>query len=186
MARRVCPVWIGYFLVNPLRKLYQHPEKILGHYIREQMVVLDIGCAMGFFSLPLSEMVGPQGKVIAVDVQEGMINALKKRAVKAGLLDRLEIRLCDQSSLGLNDFMGKIDFALASAVVHEVPDASRFFSELYELLKPGGKCMVLEPKGHVSEKDFSLTASVAKKSGFSVVENPQVARSRTALFGKIM
>lgn len=184
MARKVCPVWIGYLLVSPLRKLWQHPRKILGHYIREQMVVLDIGCAMGFFSLPLSAMVGPKGKVICVDVQEGMINVLRKRAVKAGLLDRMEIRLCDQNSLGLSGFKGKIDFALASAVVHEVPDPSRFFVELYELLKPGGTCLVMEPKGHVSEKDFILTVSVAEMSGFKLVENPRVVRSRTALCAK--
>lgn len=184
MARNVCPVWIGYLLASPLRKLFQNPKKIFGHYVREGMMVLDIGCAMGFFSLPLSEMVGPKGKVICADVQEGMINALKKRAIKADLLDRIEIRLCDQDSLGLDDLIGKIDFTLASAVVHEVPDPSRFFTELYELIKPDGKCLVLEPKGHVSEKDFNLTVSIAKTSAFKVVENPHIARSRAVLFEK--
>ena len=184
MARSVCPVWIGYLLASPLRKLFQNPKKVLGHYVREQMMVLDIGCAMGFFSLPLSEMVGPKGKVICVDVQEGMINALKKRAIKAGLLDRIEIRLADQSSLGLTNYKGRIDFALASAVVHEVPDCYHFFYQVYEILKPGGKCLVLEPKGHVSEKDFMLTVSVAQKNGFNAVESIRAARSRTALFEK--
>ena len=184
MARSVCPVWIGYLLANPLRKLFQNPKKILGRYIRERMVVLDIGCAMGFFSLPLSEMVGPKGKVICVDVQQGMINALKKRAIKAGLLDRIDIRLCKQNSLDLSGFTGQVDFALASAVVHEVPDPSHFFFELYELLKPDGKCLILEPKGHVSLKDFTLTVSIAKKNGFKTAENPKITRSRVALFDK--
>ena len=70
MAKRVCPVWIGYLLASPIRKLFQNPKKILYHYVKEGMMVLDIGCAMGFFSLPLSEMVGSKGKVICVDVQK--------------------------------------------------------------------------------------------------------------------
>jgi ubiquinone/menaquinone biosynthesis C-methylase UbiE len=177
-------VWIGYLLASPLRKLFLNPKKVLGRYVREQMMVLDIGCAMGFFSLPLSEMVGPKGKVICVDVQEGMINALKKKAIKAGLLDRIETRLCDKNSLGLTNYKGRVDFALASAVVHEVPDPYHFFYQVYELLKPGGKCLVLEPKGHVSEKEFILTVSVAQKSGFNAVESIRAARSRTALFEK--
>lgn len=184
MAKRVCPVWIGYFLASPIRKLLQNPKKILYHYVKEGMMVLDIGCAMGFFSLPLSEMVGSKGKVICVDVQEGMIKALKKRAIKAGLLGRIETRLCDRGSLGLNDFAEKIDFALASAVVHEIPDPSLFFTELYEVIKPDGKCLVVEPKGHVSKKDFDLTVSMAEKNGLNVVESPHIARSRAVLFEK--
>jgi ubiquinone/menaquinone biosynthesis C-methylase UbiE len=185
MAKRVCPVWIGYLLASPIRKLLQNPKKILCHYVKEGMMVLDIGCAMGFFSLPLSKMVGSKGKVICVDVQEGMIKALKKRAVKAGLAARIETRLCDRGALGLNDLAKKIDFALASAVVHEIPDPSLFFTELYEVIKPGGKCLVVEPKGHVAEKDFDLTVSVAQKSGLNVVESPHIARSRAVLFEKL-
>jgi 2-polyprenyl-3-methyl-5-hydroxy-6-metoxy-1,4-benzoquinol methylase len=58
MAQRVCPIWVGYLLASPVRKLYQNPKKILGAYVREGMKILDIGCAMGFFSLPLAEMTG--------------------------------------------------------------------------------------------------------------------------------
>ena len=186
MERKVCPVWIGYLLASPLRKLFQNPKKILGPYVKEGMKVLDVGCAMGFFSLPLSEMVGSKGKVVCVDVQKGMINALEKRARKAGLSNRIETRLCDQKSLGLNDLTEEIDFALAAAVVHEVPDAFRFFSEVYETIKPAGKCLVMEPKGHVSENAFDATVSAAKQSGFNPVGNPHVNRSRVILFEKNM
>jgi len=75
MAERTCPVWVGYLLASPVRKLFENPKKILGEYIKEGMTVLDLGCAMGFFSIPAARMVGPNGKIICVDVQEKMIFA---------------------------------------------------------------------------------------------------------------
>jgi len=184
MAHRVCPLWVGYVLACPLRRILQNPEKILAPYIKEGMKVLDVGCAMGFFGLPLAQMVGPDGKVVCVDVQEKMIQSLKKRAKKAGLSDRIETRICLSDSLDLNDLNEAIDFALASAVVHEVPDASGFFSELYQALKQAGKILVLEPKGHVSKSDFEKTVCAAQKNGFLVVGNPEIRGSRAVLLKK--
>jgi 2-polyprenyl-3-methyl-5-hydroxy-6-metoxy-1,4-benzoquinol methylase len=77
MAKHVCPVWVGYLLSSPIRKLFQDPDKILGPYIKEGMTVLDFGCAMGFFSLPAARMVGSNGKVICIDIQKGMIEKLE-------------------------------------------------------------------------------------------------------------
>jgi len=184
MAKKVCPVWVGYLLSIPVRKLFQNPKKMLSPYVEEGMKVLDIGCAMGFFSLPIARMVGSNGKVICVDVQDKMVKSLEKRAQRAGLADRIETRICHHNSLGLDDFKEEIDFALASAVVHEVSDASNFFSETYETTKPTGRFLVVEPKGHVSEMDFKITVSVAEKCGFKVIDTPRMARSRAVLLGK--
>jgi ubiquinone/menaquinone biosynthesis C-methylase UbiE len=70
MAKRFCPFWVGYLLINPLRTLMQNPKKILSQYVISGMKVLDIGCGMGFFSLPIARMIGPHGRVICLDVQE--------------------------------------------------------------------------------------------------------------------
>jgi ubiquinone/menaquinone biosynthesis C-methylase UbiE len=184
MAREVCPTWVGYLLASPIRKLLQNPDKILGQYVEEGMKTLDIGCGMGFFSLPLAEIVGSNGKVICVDVQEKMIESLEKRAQKAGLSNRVETRICPHSSLGVGDLKEVIDFVLAFAIVHEIPDASRFFGEIYEAIKPTGKLLVAEPKGHVSERDFETTVSVAEQNGFEVIGSPQIGQSRAALLGR--
>jgi len=76
MPKRVCPAWLGHFLANPIRKLIHPPQKILSPYVREGMTVLDIGCGMGFFRISLAQMVGPNGKVIWVDMQEKMLQLL--------------------------------------------------------------------------------------------------------------
>jgi len=184
MAEHVCPVWVGYLLASPVRKLVQNPKKLLGPYVGEEMTVLDIGCAMGFFSLPMARMVGPNGKVICVDLQEKMIAALEKRARKAGLSDRIETRLCQPNSLGLDDLEGEINFALASAIVHEVPDPSMFFSEISAAMKSAGSVLVAEPSGRVSEEDFEISIFIAERNGFKVIARPQISRSRVVLLEK--
>ena len=184
MAEHVCPVWVGRLLASPLRKLFDNPKKILGQYISDGMTALDIGCAMGFFSLPLAEMVGVQGKVICIDLQERMIEVLEKRARKAGLAERIETHLCSKNSLGLEEFTGTIDFALAFAVVHEVPDVGSFFSEIYEAIKPDGKFFVAEPRGHVSETNFDATVSLAVGKGFKEVKRSQTFFGRAVLLKK--
>ena len=108
MERHVCPWWIGFLLVSPLRRWSQDPVKILGPLIKEGMKVMDVGCAMGFFSLPMARMVGPTGQVICIDSQEKMIKSLKKRAAKAGLSDRIETRVCSPNSLEIDDIPGDI------------------------------------------------------------------------------
>ena len=127
MAARICPPWKGYLLINPLRKLLENPNKILGQFVREGMTVLEPGCGMGYFTLPLARLVGPEGRVVAVEIQPKMLSALERRARKAGLLSRIELRQARADRLGVEDLAGEVDFAGALHLVHEVPDQS-FFS----------------------------------------------------------
>lgn len=184
MAKRLCPVWVGYLLISPLRTLMQNPGKILGLYVTEGMKVLDIGCGMGFFSLPLARIVNSHGKVVCVDVQEKMIKTLKKRAEKAGLTDRIETRVCHRDSLDLDGLNKEVDFVLAFAVIHEVSNVCSFLSDVYKVLKPSGRFLIVEPKGHVSGKDFEKTLSVAQRRGFILSEQPKVRHSQTVLLEK--
>src|SRR5664280_1593675 len=130
MTHRVCPWWLGYWLTCPLRRYGQDPHKILEPYVSEGITVLEPGPGMGFFTLALARLVGPSGRVVAVDVQPKMIERLKRRAAKAGLLDRVDARVAPAESMGITDLQGSADFTLAFAVVHEFPDAGRFFAEV--------------------------------------------------------
>ena len=146
------------------------------------MNVLDLGCGMGFFSLPMAKMTGKRGKVFSIDLQEKMIKGLVKRAQKAGLSDRIEARTCHQNSLEVNDLAGKIDFALAFALVHEVPDKNRLFTEICNTLNQDGKFMIVEPSGHVSKEDFEKTVAIAQSAGFEALSVLKIRRSHAAIF----
>jgi SAM-dependent methyltransferase len=181
MANHVCPWWLGYFLVSPLRRLWQPPEKILAPFVREGMLVLEPGCGMGFFTLDLARIVGPNGRVVAVDLQDRMLAGLRRRAARAGLLDRIDVRPAQANRLGIADLAGRVDVALALHVVHEVPDAAGFFAEIAASLKPDGRLLFVEPRGHVSADVFGASLAMAEKAGFRIVDRPTIRRDPAAL-----
>ncbi len=184
MGDRVCPPWVGYFLLSPLRRLLENPNKMLGRFVREGMIVLEPGSGMGYFTLPLARMVGPHGRVVAVDIQPKMLSVLNRRAQRAGLSNRIELRQAEAERLGVEHLSGKVDFATALYMVHEVPDPGSFFSEIWEALKRGGSLFVVEPKYHVSQKQFEETLAIAEKIGFKLdTKFSRIAR-RAALLTK--
>ena len=184
MPQRVCPWWIGYLLASPVRRLMYTPDRILAPYVREGMVVLEPGPGMGFFTLDLARMVGPAGRVVAVDIQRRMLDGLKRRAAKAGLLERLDIRQAQPDSMGLADLAHAVDFALAFAVVHEMPSESSFFTQTSDALKPGACLLLVEPAGHVTAARFTDELDVAAQAGLKVADRPTVRRSHAALLKK--
>ena len=184
MPCRVCPWWLGYLLASPLRRLLQDPRKILGPYVREGMTVLEPGPGMGFFTLELARLAGPSGRVVAVDIQPRMLSALRRRAARAGLLDRIDIRLVSPGTLGVADLAGCVDFTPALAVVHELPSAERFFTEVAEASKPGAGLLIAEPAGHIKPGHFESELQAATSSGFELVGRPSIRRCLAAFLRK--
>jgi ubiquinone/menaquinone biosynthesis C-methylase UbiE len=180
----MCPVWLGYFLLNPLRRVLEDPRKMLGSFVSPGMTVLEPGCGMGYFTLPLAQMVGEQGRVVAVDVQAKMLGNLRRRAARAGLLDRIDIRLGRGNALGVEDLSGMVDLAVALHVVHEVPSRESFLREVREALKSGGRFLMVEPKHHVSQGEFAETLSAARGVGFQEEPLAVKLRGRAALLVK--
>ena len=184
MGHRVCPWWIGYLLASPVRRLFQDPAAIIKPYVREGMTVVEPGPGMGFFTVEMARQVGASGRVVAVDVQPRMIAGLKRRLAKAGLLERTDARLASSDSLGLQDLEGKVDFALAMAVVHEMPSSSGFFAEVAQAMKPGATLLLVEPSGHVKKAAFEKELQDAAAAGLEVTDRPAIPRSQAALLKK--
>ncbi len=139
---------------------------------------------MGFFTLELARRVGTSGRVVAVDIQPKMLDGLRRRLRKAGLLVRVQTRLAQPAGMGVADLAGDVDFALVFAVVHEVPDQSRFFAEIAEALKPGGSVLLVEPAGHVKTPEFETQLRAAAQAGLRVSERPLLRRSHAVLLAK--
>ncbi len=184
MAHKVCPYWVGFLLLNPLRKIYHDPDKILRPYLKPGIKALDIGSAMGFFSLPMAKIIGKKGKVICVDIREKMLSKLKKRAKKVNLSDQIILHVCSQNSLNLEKYTGEIDFALASAVVHEIHDTAKFFSDLNKSLKQSAKLLIMEPEKRVSMENFTTSISHAEDNGFQILDRPKIKKSHSCLLIK--
>jgi ubiquinone/menaquinone biosynthesis C-methylase UbiE len=185
MNKHVCPWWVGYLLVNPLRKLFHDPERILQPFVHRGMLALDVGCAMGFFTLPMARLAGDDGRVIAVDLQERMIRSINSRAAKAGLLARIEPRVCTSRSLEIDDLAGRVDFALAFAVLHEMPDINGALASICRSLRQGGRLLIAEPTGHVSVQEFDRTIAAATRCGLDVVGSPCIRRCHSRLLSRM-
>jgi SAM-dependent methyltransferase len=113
-----------------------------------------------------------------------MLAGLRRRARRAGLLDRIDARRAGSDHLGVADLAGRVDVALALHVVHEVPDIEGFFAEIATALKPNGTLLFVEPRGHVSEGAFAASLALAGSVGLRVVERPRIRRDPAALLTK--
>lgn len=164
---RVCPPSALGFLNSPLRRLVQ-PVGRLKRLVEPGMKVLDIGCGGGFFSALLAKWVGPEGRVIAVDLQREMLEITRGYLAKRSLLERATLHQCTAESLELEREQIAADLALAMYVVHEVPDRGKLLLELAEALKPGGKLVLVEPRGHVKRPEWESTLKDARAAGFSL------------------
>ncbi|HOO83523.1 MAG TPA: class I SAM-dependent methyltransferase [Prolixibacteraceae bacterium] len=174
--QHVCPWWLGYTFINPLRKYQHNPDKILSPHIKPGMQVLDYGCAMGYFSLHMARMVETEGKVHCVDIQRKMLTNLERRARKAGYSNIVSSMLVGEN-YEPEKLKEQIDFALLFAVVHEVPDQQKLLNEIYTMLKPGGKVLFAEPPGHVKTSEFEVSVAKALKAGLTIsTEKPALKK----------
>jgi len=173
-----CPWWLGYTFDNPLRRLVHDPVEILGDFVEPGQTVVDIGCGLGYFSIALASIVGPNGKVIALDIQPQMIQRARHRAESQNVADRIDFRLCGANLLGVN---GPVDFALAFWVVHEVTEPKNLLVEVRSFLKPQGHLLIAEPKWHVPADRFAETVELARNVGFQTSKGPVVRFSRSVV-----
>jgi len=178
---RVCPVERAGSLDSRIRRWFQNPQKILRPYIVEGMTVLDVGCGPGFFSIDMAYMVGKAGRVIASDLQEGMLQKLRDKIKGTEVEKRITLHKCEENKIGITDH---VDFVLLFYMVHEVPNKFSFFDEIATILKPNGQVLLVEPPFHVSKLAFEETIKNTRDAGFSDTEGPHILFHKTAILKK--
>ncbi|MEG6584855.1 class I SAM-dependent methyltransferase [Dendrosporobacter sp. 1207_IL3150] len=152
-------------LDNPERRKKLPPEEVLKRFgIQKGNIVADIGCGIGYFTIPASNLVGLNGKVYAMDISDEMLNMVSERIRQSGV-ENIEIVQIRENDFLLAD--NSADFAVAFFVLHEANDLQRFLLEIHRILKPGGKLAIIEwdkremnqgpPVSHrVSQEDVHL------------------------------
>jgi ubiquinone/menaquinone biosynthesis C-methylase UbiE len=176
-CQKVCPVGFTWFLDNIFRRWMHKPEKIFKGLIKEGDTVLDVGCGTGLFSVAMADMVGKSGKVIAADLQDGMLEKVKSKLNDSNR-DIIKLHKCGEDRIGVTE---KVDFVLAFYVLHEVPSQEGFLREIKSILKPGGRVLIIEPSFHVTKKAFEESVSTATSIGFKCEKGPKVFTSITVI-----
>ena len=98
--------------------------------------VVDVGSGGGFDSLIAAEMVGPQGKVIGVDMTEAMLEKSRGVAKKMGL-SQVEFRYGLAETLPVDD--ASVDVVISNGVINLCPDKYGVFRDIFRTIKPGGR-----------------------------------------------
>lgn len=178
---RVCPVERAGSLDSRFRRWLQNPRKILSRYIKEGMTVLDLGCGPGFFSIDIARMVGKSGRVIASDLQEGMLQKIRDKIHGTELEERITLHQSPKGRIGVSE---NVDFVLAFYMIHEVPNQEEFFNEMRSIFKPDGRALIVEPPFHVSKNAFERTVRTALGAGFILTERLKVFLSKAVILQK--
>jgi ubiquinone/menaquinone biosynthesis C-methylase UbiE len=109
--------------------------------IKPGQTVCDMGCGNGFYTLELAKLVGPKGKVLAVDIQQEMLRLLDERA-KAAEITNIKPILGTVADPMLPE--GKADLILCVDVYHEFSHPEQMLAAMKKALAPGGRLVLVE------------------------------------------
>jgi SAM-dependent methyltransferase len=141
---------------NPQRRLKDVP-------LKEGMAVVDYGCGPGRYALPIAKLVGPKGKVFAVDIQSLAINTVKEKATRESLTN-IEPILVDSYNTGIQD--SSIDLVLLVDTFHQIKDYGALFQEIHRILRGDG--ILFMDSGHMK---MSKAKEMVESAGlFTIAE----------------
>ena len=128
------------------RRRYQNPlrmSRAIG--VKKGMTVADLGCGPGFFAVPLASIVGPSGRVYAVDSSSTMLKHLRANIRRSRASpNRIKIVRADVSKTGIPD--ASVDVVLFARLLHDLGDKRRFLREVKRICRPGGRIVDLDWK----------------------------------------
>jgi len=149
-----CMTWLYNFtdlIRNPQRRLKKIP-------LKEGMVVLDYGCGPGRYTLPVARLVGPTGKVFAVDIQPLAISMIKEKATSESLTN-IEAILVNSYDTGIQD--SSVDLVLFLDTLHIIGNPNALFREIHRLLKQDG--FIFMDSGHMK---IAKACKIVENTGF--------------------
>lgn len=179
--RLVCPMKAAGLLDSKLRKIFHNPNKILKPYIKKDITALDIGCGPGVFSIEIAKLLEGSGKVISVDMQEGMLEIIRRKITGMSYEKNIVLHKCSQDRININE---AVDFVLMFYVVHEVPNKENLFNEVLPLINKNGLIMIVEPS-LISAKEFDETIGFIRKNGFTEHSRLKIMLSKGIVLKKI-
>ena len=160
-----CPTWLSWLveLDNPFLK-NNSAREIIQHLVLEPgMKVLDFGCGPGRLTIPVAKQIGPTGEVTAFDIQAGMLQRVRTKALAENLNNIQFVQGgAGERKLGHKQY----DRALLVTVLGEIPNRKVALAEIFDSLKSGGILSVTEviADPHFQRRD--RVASAAKAVGF--------------------
>jgi ubiquinone/menaquinone biosynthesis C-methylase UbiE len=126
----------------PLRWLFASPGRTLARFgFRAGSRVVEIGCGTGYYSVEAARRVGPNGRLICLDVQEEMLAATRRRLMRAGVRN---VRFVEASAERIPLPSQSVDHVFMITVLGEIADRAGALGEIHRVLMPGGRLSIGE------------------------------------------
>jgi ubiquinone/menaquinone biosynthesis C-methylase UbiE len=171
----------AYRLDDPARRAWLPPAEVIAAMaLHSGDTIADVGAGTGYFSLPLAQAVGLQGKVYAVDAQKEMLSLLRQK-LDEFTLSIVELVHAEADNTGLP--ASCCDLVFAANVWHEFDDHVAVLREFARVLKPAGRIAILDWRPDVLPEhgpplehrlDSSHAVDVLRSSGFQKVATNNV------------
>jgi len=147
-------------IMDWIRPLFEPPNKLIEPYVKKNQVVADLACAWGYYTFPLADLVGMEGKVFAVDLGENCIRAIQKKANKRGYhnIEAHAGSVCNMSYIKDRS----VDFVFANGLLCSMEDDRPLaVKEIKRILKQDGRAYLSlgepPPLGLVDEVEWKET-----------------------------
>jgi ubiquinone/menaquinone biosynthesis C-methylase UbiE len=159
---------------DPERKEWQNPEKIFSSIgLEKGMTFVDVGCGEGYFALPAARLVGPEGRVYAVDINADAVAGLWEYAAIEGLTNLSAEAKAAEETVACE---GCADIVFFGIDLHDFADPKKVIRNAKTMLKPAGRLVDLDWKdipmdiGPPKEKRFSekKARDLIESAGFRV------------------
>jgi ubiquinone/menaquinone biosynthesis C-methylase UbiE len=155
------PVDRLHMLKDEARYQWMPPEPVLqAAGAAPGMVAVDIGAGAGYWTAPLSKILGPAGTVYAVDVEPIMLDELRA-LVQEQHLANVQVVGSSETEIPLPDAIA--EFAIIGFVAHEPPDPAAFIREILRLLRPDGRLLIVDWHKKPTESGPALEHRLAQE-----------------------
>lgn len=108
----------------------------------------DFGCGIGYFTFPAAAIIGPKGKVFALDISPEMLAEIETKKIQNDIRN-IEVVKVDEYDFKLES--GSVTFGFVSNVLHEINDLKKYLTEIRRVLNDQGKLIVIEWEKRVSD-----------------------------------
>jgi ubiquinone/menaquinone biosynthesis C-methylase UbiE len=123
------------------RELLPSEQTLINLDLREGEIMADIGCGIGYFTIPASKIVGKNGKIFPMDISPEMLQDVAIK-INENKVSNVAIILTEENDLKLKD--NAVTFASISFVLHEADKKESFLNKIKRILSPDGKIAIVE------------------------------------------